>query len=112
MKNLTTRPLCKLLTTTEVVEAVCCWRGAPRKEKRLLEKVVEVSTHKKQSNECKNADTAEDEHVQWCRNIKAVNTKRGSENLYIVVTSFQRNELLKRFYALHTRSVLLEKICH
>ena len=40
------------------------------------------STQKiKQSKWCKNADTAENEPLQWCRNIRAVNTKRGSESL-------------------------------
>ena len=34
-----------------------------------------------QSKWCKNADTAENEPLQWCRNIKAVNKKRGSESL-------------------------------
>ena len=34
-----------------------------------------------QSKWCKNADTAENEPLQWCRNIRAVNKKRGSESL-------------------------------
>ena len=82
-------------------------RCPPPKQKRLLEKVVEISKQKK--NYAKTPIQPRTSHSNGVGTLELL--IKSAARKALVVTSFQRSELPKNFYIMQTRSVLLEKMC-